>query len=48
MVSELFDEELNRIIRELPAGTDDSVVETYSRARRISQQMIERGEFDPV
>lgn len=48
LVSELFDEELNRIIRELPTDADDSVVEKYRRARRISEEMISRGEFNPV
>ncbi|HET9530415.1 MAG TPA: hypothetical protein VFQ92_08695 [Blastocatellia bacterium] len=48
LVSELFDEELNRIIRELPSGAEESAVEKYVRARKISEQMIARGEFDPV
>jgi malate synthase len=48
LVSELFDEEMNRIIRELPSGTEEATVEKYVRARRISEQMIARGEFDPV
>jgi malate synthase len=48
LVSELFDEELHRIIRELPQETGESAVEKYVLARRLSEQMIERGEFDPV
>lgn len=48
LVSELFDEELNRIIRELPRDSNDSVVETYARARRISEEMIAHNQFDPV
>ncbi|HWP45087.1 MAG TPA: hypothetical protein VNO14_17725 [Blastocatellia bacterium] len=48
LVSELFDEELNRILRELPAGTDESAVDKYVRARRLGEEMIARGEFDPV
>jgi malate synthase len=48
LVSEIFDQELNRIIRELPPDASDSVVATYARARRISEEMIARGEFDPV
>lgn len=47
-ISELFDEELDRILRELPAGSDPRVAETYREARRLSEQMITRGEFDPV
>jgi len=48
LVSELFDEELNRIIRELPPGTEPAVAEKYLEARRLSEQMIVSGEFDPV
>ncbi len=48
LVSELFDEELNRIIRELPPDVNHSDVERYVLARRISEEMIARGEFDPV
>ncbi|MEW6210390.1 MAG: hypothetical protein AB1631_18630 [Acidobacteriota bacterium] len=47
LVSELFDEELNRIIRELPEA-NHSDVERYVAARRLSEDMIARGEFDPV
>jgi malate synthase len=47
LVSELFDEELNRIIRELPEA-NESMVERYVAARRLSEEMIARGEFDPV
>jgi malate synthase len=48
LVSELFDEELNRIIRELPETREESAIETFVLARRLSEQMIERGEFDPL
>lgn len=47
-VSQLFDEELDKIIRALPPEADSSVVNKYARARRISEQMIARGEFDPI
>ncbi len=47
-VSRLFDEELARILRELPPGTDPSVIETYREARRVSESMITRGEFTPA
>ncbi len=47
-VSGLFDEELNRILRELPADTPAEVIEIYRAARRISNEMIARGEFDPI
>jgi malate synthase len=48
LVSEIFDQELNRILRELPAGTDDQTADRYVRARRISEQMISREQFDPI
>ena len=56
LVSELFDEELNRLLRELPresppssvATASDATVETFRRARRISEDMITRGEFTPI
>ena len=47
-VSELFDQELHRILRELPADPDASTVEKYREARRISELMIKSGEFDPI
>jgi len=47
-VSELFDEELNRILRELPADAPPEVIEKYRAARRVSEQMITSGEFDPI
>ena len=47
-VSELFDEELERILGELPADTDESTVELYCEARRLSELMIRNGEFDPI
>lgn len=47
-VTELFDEELSRIISELPPGTPDSELERFTEARRISEEMIARGQFDPI
>lgn len=47
-ISALFDEELHRIIRELPHDTEPPVAERYREARRQSEQMILSGEFDPV
>jgi malate synthase len=47
-VTELFDEELSRIISELPPGTPDSERERFTEARRISEEMIARGQFDPI
>lgn len=42
-VSQLFDEELERLLAENP---DDA--ERFREARRLSEGMIRRGEFDPV
>jgi len=47
-VSELFDEELNRILRELSAEALPEAIEKYHAARRVSDEMIARGEFDPI
>jgi malate synthase len=48
LVTDLFDQELIRIISELPSGTDTTVARKLTRAREISEQMITRGEFDPI
>jgi len=47
-VNGLFDQELERILRELPAGTNESEVEKYCEARRISELLVTNGEFDPI
>jgi malate synthase len=47
-VGELFDEELDRILSELPNGTPEDEVEKYCAARRISELLIINGEFDPI
>ena len=44
----LFDEELARIVAELPAGTDDATKLRYRKARDLSEQMIATGAFDPT
>jgi malate synthase len=43
-VSKIFDEELERLLREPPPGVPDK----YREARRMSEEMIVRGQFDPV
>ncbi len=48
LVTQLFDEELERILHELPAETSESVRDRYREARQLSEQMIVRGEFTPV
>jgi malate synthase len=47
-VSQMFDQELERILSELPTGTDEPVIEKYRNARRISESLIRNQEFDPV
>jgi malate synthase len=44
----MFDEELERILSELPAGISDDSRNRYRRAREISEQMILTGSFDPT
>lgn len=46
-LSAIFDEELERIINELPSGTDPAVADRYRRARDLSEDMILTGAFDP-
>lgn len=47
-VSALFDAELARLIDELPHGRDAGDARTLSEARQLSEDMIHRGQFDPV
>jgi malate synthase len=47
-ITRMFDEELDRILRELPPDTDPTVIENYRTARKISESLIENREFDPV
>jgi malate synthase len=47
-VSQMFDQELERILSELPTGTDEPVIEKYRTARRISESLIRDEQFDPV
>jgi malate synthase len=46
-LSALFDEELDRILRELPEGAPDEAKRRYRTARDLSEQMILTGQFDP-
>ena len=47
-VSKLFDQELERILRDLPAATNEADVGKYREARRISELLIRNEEFDPI
>jgi len=48
LISQLFDEELQRILKELPAGSPAETAERFRRARILSERLILTGEFDPV
>jgi malate synthase len=47
LVHRIFDEELERLLSETPAGNDADAA-TLREARRISEEMIRRGEFNPI
>ncbi len=47
-VSQLFDQELDRILTELPAETPEDAREKYRQARQISEEMILKEQFSPV
>jgi malate synthase len=50
-IHELFDEELERLLQENAKQTSDASAkqeETLREARRLSEEMISRGEFNPV
>jgi malate synthase len=47
LISRLFDEELDELILKLPSGADDEEALTLREARRESEGLIARGEFDP-
>ncbi len=47
-LSEMFDEELERIVRELSPDSDDAARSRYRTARAISEEMILSGSFDPT
>jgi malate synthase len=48
LLTKLFDEELERILRDLPSEASEAERETFPKARRIAEDMIRAGEFDPV
>jgi malate synthase len=47
-IGAMFDEELERILRELPAGAAEPTLSRYRRARELSERMILTGAFDPT
>jgi malate synthase len=47
-VTQLFDEELDRLLAELPPDSAPEESERFRRARQISEAMIVNGEFNPI
>ena len=47
-ITRLFDEELNRLLRELPSDSAPEEADRFRRARELSEAMIVNGEFNPV
>jgi malate synthase len=47
-VTRLFDDELDRLLRELPASASEEDRNRLRRARQLSEAMIVNGEFNPV
>ena len=47
-IGAMFDEELARILAELPAQASSESISRYRRAREISEAMIRNGAFDPT
>jgi malate synthase len=47
-ITQLFDEELERLVAELQASGNENEVPQMRRARQISQALIVNGEFNPV
>ncbi len=48
LITRIFDEELDRILGELSDTARDKETQRYTEARRISEEMITNGQFDPV
>jgi len=48
LVSRLFDEELQKILANLPGDASLDARQKYEQARQISEAMILNGEFDPI
>jgi len=48
LITKLFDEELARILRELPEDIREKEKDLYQKARNISEEMIVKGQHDPI
>lgn len=47
-ISRMFDEELARILSELPPEAGERMIDKYRSARSVSETLIRNGEFDPI
>jgi hypothetical protein len=47
-IARLFDEELERLLGETKKDGEAGAAEKLREARRMSEEMIRRGEFDPA
>ena len=47
-IRQLFDEQLSRILQELPENTPPETIEQFKQARVLSEKLIVSGEFTPV
>jgi malate synthase len=48
LVRELFDQELERLLQENKTTSDPAQAAGLVEARRLSEEMVRRGEFNPV
>jgi hypothetical protein len=48
VVARMFDEQLERLVSEGIKESDPAAIARLREARRMSEEMIERGEFDPA
>jgi malate synthase len=48
LISRLFDEELDRLLRQSASANDPQAAATLREARRVSEEMIRREEFNPA
>jgi malate synthase len=48
LITKLFDEELAKILRDLPVEVWENEKECYQKARNISEEMIIKGHHDPI
>jgi hypothetical protein len=48
LIHQLFDEELDRLLRETEKENDPLLAASLREARNVSEEMIRRAEFNPV